>query len=139
MFLANMVLLAHVFIPHHHLFSEPCSISYHQSDATHHCRHLDSKANFSENDRNAHRELGLKDCLLDNIYIRFVNDSHTLHSGGDDVEGDSPFSVLYLPADYSNRIEPESTPLPFLRKPHLISLYTSHIAQSKGLRAPPSC
>ena len=139
MFLANMVLLAHVFIPHHHLFSEPCSISYHQSDATHHCRHLDGKARFSESDGHAHRELSLKDCLLDNIYIRFVNDSHTLHSGGHDAEGDFLFSALYLPADYSNRLEPESTPLPFLRKPYFISLYTGHIAQSKGLRAPPFC
>lgn len=139
MFLANMVLLAHVFIPHHHPLSESCSISYHQIDAAHHCRHLDSKANFSENDRNAHRELGLKDCLLDNIYIRFVNDSHTLQPGGHDTDSDLPFSLLYLPADCFGRIEPVSTPLPFLRKPHLSSLYIGHIAQSKGLRAPPSC
>ena len=139
MFLANMVLLAHAFIPHHHPFSESCSISYHQSDAVHHCRHLDSKANFSENDRNAHRELGLKDCLLDNIYIRFVNDNHTCQPGGHDVDSDPLFSLLYFPADYSNRIEPDSMPLPFLEKPYLASLYTGHIAQSKGLRAPPSC
>ena len=135
--LANLVLLVHAVIPHHHhnpLFNS-CIISFHQHDAVHHCQHLQSKATTSENDENTHRNLSLEDCLLDNVYIRFVNDNHSIQGNESNID----FQPLFLLSDNSIRIESDFTPLPFRQKPHSESLYTSHITQSKGLRAPPFC
>ncbi len=138
--LANIVLLVHTVIPHHHNpFPNSCSISYHRSDPAHHCRHLENRAVTSENDRSAHRNLTLEDCLLDNIYIRFVNNNHTIQTSEQGPDIDLQFLQLYILTDNSIRIGTDYTPLPFREKPHLESFYTSHITQSKGLRAPPCC
>ena len=135
--LANIVLLVHAVIPHHHhnLLLNSCTISFHQYDAIQHCQHLQDKNIVPENDENTHRNLSLEDCLLDNVYIRFVNDNHSIQGNESNID----FQPLFLLSDNSIRIESDFTPLPFRQKPHSESLYTSHITQSKGLRAPPFC
>lgn len=139
--LANMVLLVHAVIPHHHHDKLPnlCNISYHQYDAVHRCQHFKDNIIVSENDENTHRSLSLEDCLLDNVYIRFMNESHTIQAAelGSDI--DFHFALLYLSTDNSIRIGSDYDFLPFRQEPHLESLYTSFIAQSYGLRAPPLC
>ncbi len=139
--LANMVLLAHAVIPHHHHDQsvESCSVSFHQHEAVHHCQHLKSTNTFYENTGNAHRGLSLEDCLLENIYVRFVNDNHTTLTNEPDLETDIHFSQFFTSPDNFIRIESDSPPSIFRQKPHLESLYANHAAQSFGLRAPPFC
>lgn len=137
--LANIVLLVHAVIPHHHhdqLFNF-CDITFHQHDAINHCRHLQSTGTFSENDKHTHRGLGLDDCVLDDVYVRFVNDDHRIYV--DESHIDFPSSLLCSLPYNPIQIKAAFTPLPFRQKPHLESFYTNHITQSTGLRAPPYC
>ena len=137
--LANMVLLVHTVIPHHHAGQSfnSCEISFHKYDAAHHCKHFTGKTIASENDGHAHNNFSLEECLLDNIYVRFVNHSHVFQANESDTDAD--FLLLYFASENPVQVKSDYAALPFRRKPYLESLYTSLIAQSTGLRAPPFC
>ncbi|SFU28625.1 hypothetical protein SAMN05216364_1002126 [Porphyromonadaceae bacterium KHP3R9] len=129
---ANMILLVHAFIPHHHhhLCSDSFTEFYHWNDPPRHCCHTDNK--------DEHHELSLVDCLLDNIvYLPSFQENV---SGDDpaDQERDTDFPTLCLTAVTSDCGEPLYG-LPFRRKPQADPLFTNHNARIRGLRAPPAC
>lgn len=139
--LANMVLLVHAVIPHHHhnhLFSS-CEISFHRHEAVHHCQHLQGKSDISENFQDTPKKLSLEDCQLDNIYIRFVDENNLLETSEFHSDADVRFLLTLYSIENSIQIESDPPPLSFRQKPHSESLYTNYTSQSKGLRAPPYC
>jgi len=135
--LANLALLAHTVIPHHHLDAHHISICdlLPSVDANNsHCAHHDM-------DGQDHGANGLgDDCILNGLYIRVASGHHSSsgedHPSYDDTADGYPSvcaivnpSTMYW--DEGGR--------PFRHRPFLLSSYSRYITSSLGLRAPPVC
>lgn len=137
--LANLVILAHVVIPHHHAEQgfASCDLWHHNhTDDSGSCVHFTETVSRTNN-CDSHKCLNIEDCLLEEIYIRFANHGH-VHQITDSGSG-HPLLLLYFSSGNNVQIEPGNNLKPFLRKPYLESFYALDFTQSKGLRAPPFC
>lgn len=136
--LANIVLLAHTVIPHHHNRNDvdSCNLWHHKlaGDAGKCCHfHTPQTDPGKENEPPV---LSFEECLLDRIYIRFANHSHTLEPT--DSDPGLALFLFYLPGRLV-AIQPVDRPLPFRQKPYPQSCYSHSVARSAGRRAPPFC
>ena len=128
--LANIALLVHAVIPHHHhneltvcFFATTCTDSAkahkhtHGSDCQHH-----------------HDGSGMEECPLKKMFVRFENNKLF-----DDLrlDNDIQYPVLFLFPIHPIVEITGLKDLPFRQNPYLLSCYTDYIAPSLGLRAPP--
>lgn len=142
--LANIVLLAHAVIPHHHHKGMVVSIGNWLSpnDALEHghdCGLFHSFHCSHDADHHDHGEGVNEDCILNGLYARLDQDrqQHLLCDKEDFLKHiDCSCHFELVPADeietkdYGN--------LPFRQKPYIPSSYSHYITHSLGLRAPPS-
>ncbi|MDO5522661.1 MAG: hypothetical protein Q4G48_01295 [Bacteroidia bacterium] len=137
--LANLVILAHAVVPHHHVGTcvEICDAWHHNhADTANRCVHF--SGDFSQSNHcNSHKCLSIEDCLLEEIYIRFVNHGHVHQLT--DSGSEYPLLLLYSSLGSNVLLQSDNYFLPFRQKPPSESLYILDFSQSKGLRAPPFC
>ena len=119
--LANVVMLAHSVIFHHH--DNPMSVVLCAEDHEHHCPDTETPSKCCT----------FQNCLLGAPYTK-ADDFKPIKQGFDNFE----FIVII---SSSNRITPitDLTGLPFRQKPYLPLFYSEFVSQSMGLRAPPAC
>jgi len=114
--LANIIILAHITIPHHHhngFVVLICDFS-----ATN-----DAKEHLTE------------ECILDEFYFRSDSSQNSFLSSVFYIEG---FPVICNVVTSQLEIQNYDN-LTFRRKPYFLSYHTEYISQSLGLRAPPVC
>ncbi|MDR2917252.1 MAG: hypothetical protein LBV74_20860 [Tannerella sp.] len=134
--LANIIILAHVVIPHHHHNGMPvafCKISL--SDDNSEYTHSFHSHSDGEND---HSHESDANCTLCQLYIRadLNNSPSSLTSALANFHIDIPTFCL----DISSLTDIQGfESLPFRHKPHIISYHSHYIVHSLGLRAPPIC
>ena len=129
LFLANVILLAHVVIPHHHHhLSTVCFLNSHCAD----CK----EAHKQSSDSDCHHDDGNKreECPLQEIYVRIEN-NQSLVDLTPDNDLQYPALSLFSTTPIVEIIDLKS--LPFRQKPYLRSYHTDYTSQSLGLRAPP--
>ncbi len=131
----NMLMLAHIVIPHHHheeaetvcLFDTHCKDSKEAHNHECHDTHNhDHEGNPTENK-----------CCIDKVYTRADNNARTcsVHKNC------NCWQTLYtlIPNNFNAQDFVDDTVIHFRQKPHLPLFYTDFVAQSIGLRAPPAC
>ena len=139
LFLANIVVLAHATIPHHHhgrVIVSICNILS-IDDALNH-KHENCHSGQHNEHEHKHSEHPLsEDCVLNELYAR-SNVSSANSNGSDFTNFQLDFPLVchdVIPLieirDYGE--------LPFRQKPYLNSYHTHYITHSLGLRAPPFC
>lgn len=139
LFLANIVVLAHAVIPHHHHDKVVVSILniLFINDVLEH-EHTDPL----RNDGYAHSGAELNEtCLLNELFIRSYFGQSVLSANSNDFDFTNSHS--YSPIicyDIVPLIEIlDYGELPFKQKPYVNSYHTHYITHSLGLRAPPFC
>ena len=127
--LANMLLLAHLVIPHHHHEKTGMCFLRHCQDSNeaHHHQHQDTQAHQHEGNAASDK------CSLDNAYAPANNHKKITGSAAH-----NKYDCSFLITN-NLRIQEflESTLKTFRLKPCVLSVYTDYIVQSLGLRAPP--
>ena len=143
--LANILILAHAAIPHHHPNGTDVSICYFfciNKTAEHHHDHALSyihRQHCQESETHDHNEKPYDDCILKNLYLP-VNQSKQLSSFNEtDLLNVWDFFPLFIVETDSNIEIKNDVNLPFRQKPHLASSYNHYVTHSLGLRAPPAC
>jgi hypothetical protein len=118
MLFANIMLLAHLAVPHHD---------------------HDNKIVFSCNKNHQHNgnENDSFDCILSKMCMRFGSDNQLLPCLDFNIDPSS-FRLPFVSVNISVDIN-ELEGLPFSPKPCLLSCYSATVSQSIGLRAPPVC
>jgi len=136
--LANLALLAHTVIPHHHPDAHHISIcSLLAADDAHnsHCSHHD--INGQEHGAN-----GLGDgCLLNGLYIRVTSGHNSTPSDEDQASNDhtvTGYPFIYFVVNPATVLRDDGG-RPFRHRPFLLSSYPQYVTCSVGLRAPPVC
>ncbi len=135
--LANLALLAHTVIPHHHPDAHHISICnlLPAEDANNiHCAHHDMGGQ-------EHGANGLgDDCILNGLYIRVASghqsSSEEDHPSCDDTADSYP-SICSIVNPSSVRWDEGG--IPFRHRPFLLYSYSQYVTSSLGLRAPPVC
>lgn len=130
--LANIVLLAHAFVPHHHHENIPFCIGLHCIDSN--LAH-DSSSDCDPNNHKGNDSSG--DCLIDNVYTRITNDRQVVDSSDNDYIQLPHFLLLFC-SDCCIRIS-NTEGRQIELKPYLYSYHTLFLTRSLGLRAPPVC
>ena len=133
--LANIILLAHAIVPHHHhedeglcffetrcpMDEEACSGENHDTQTAHH----------------EHNQFPSSDqcCLIDNAYAPAINEIKTSCSQHEkcDCRYTLISNILYTCDTCDEPI------IHFRQNPSVPHFYSEFIAQSIGLRAPPAC
>ncbi|OJV38817.1 MAG: hypothetical protein BGO33_13385 [Bacteroidia bacterium 43-41] len=137
--LANVIMLAHTSIPHHHHDQIPVAIindTGHSHDGeNHHHHHHDNNIPVEQNSSPIEHSDLTEDCLLSATYIRFDNNLSLLKSFFSSAKACPlfllPFEIHIPQNDYGE--------LPFREKPYIVHYYQNFVSQSIGLRAPPFC
>jgi hypothetical protein len=136
LFLANIVVLAHVVVPHHHhgrVIVSICNI-FSIDDVLNH-KHEDC---LLECDEYEHSECFLnEDCILNELYTR-SNVSSANSNDSDLTNFYIDFHIICHDIIPIIRIQ-DYNELPFRQKPYINSCYSHYITHSLGLRAPPAC
>jgi hypothetical protein len=125
--LANITLLAHAAIPHHHHLSEPtamCTAQHEHPDATH---------PNGETQENA----GVEACSISLVYTQTNHTKPVIQSLA--AKFQPAVCLLFLCPDCSITQILAFSGRPLRPKPYLSFSSTEFIAQSTGLRAPPAC
>ena len=118
---ANVVILAHSVIFHHHDSQIPCN----ENTEQHHC---------CDDTGHTGKCCDSKNCLLDTPFTR-NNDSNQLLP----VFNNFDFVIINIvPANQIIQIT-DLTGLPLRQRPYPLLFYSGFISQSMGLRAPPVC
>ncbi len=136
--LVNMIILAHVIIPHHHN-KVPVALTSlhheHSGNAMYKHHHQDTVP--VEHDGNHHGQDVVEDYLLQHVFSRLGNNKQTCRSL--DFNFDLLYCIVSLFSEYSIPQITDNDGLPFREKPYLLSFHTEYISVSLGLRAPPIC
>ncbi|MDR2927747.1 MAG: hypothetical protein LBV41_06060 [Cytophagaceae bacterium] len=118
--LASMVMLVHLFIPHHHHSQNSvavCTNHHEDTDADNHCQDA------------------VDDCFMQQAYVKNMEDNRLTFQ-----TPDFALTLCYLSLFAENLILPiDDDCLPFKQKPFSPLFYTDYVSQSIGLRAPPAC
>lgn len=138
--LANMVMLAHSLVPHHHHNGNPVAIcvNYHEhNNATDkHRHHADTLPREQSANPDRHCNGIFEDCALSSILVKIGNDKQALQCI--DFEFDpSPCLPVFSINPITKTTDLEG--LPFRQHPYILQCYTDFVTQSLGLRAPPVC
>lgn len=139
--LANLVILAHAIVPHHHHDKIVVSICDFLSieDALEHT-HSDHHHGQEKGHEHTGHDLG-EECLLNELYIRASSNQNlsASHSGDFDLSNSHLDFPLYF-CEFNQQIDlTDYGELPFRQKPYVYSYHTYYITHSLGLRAPPVC
>jgi len=130
--LANITILVHAFVPHHHHENIPFCISSHCVDSN--IAH-DSSTSCDPHQHEGNSSSG--DCLIDNIYTRATNDRQVLDSGDNDYTQLPHFLLLFCSDCFIKLSNTEAKKIELT--PYLSSYHTTFVTRSLGLRAPPVC
>ncbi|GEM_PF-3634940 len=115
--------MAHSFIPHHHHNSTVCvtACSHHQA----------SDCTDGEHDSHAHGDM---ECMMDNVVVRDSGSQKVIQPAISDIL----FSLHLYHICYCSCMQEKTGIVSYLNyKPYLESYYTSYVAPTLGLRAPP--
>lgn len=134
--LANLALLAHTVIPHHHPDAHHiyiCDLVPAEDANNSQCAHHDM-------DGQDHGANGLgDDCILNGLYIRVASGHHSSlgedHPSYDTADGSPSIYSIVNPST----VRRDEGGRPFRHRPFLLSSYSRYITSSLGLRAPPVC
>jgi hypothetical protein len=131
--LANIILLAHVIIPHHHHTMQVCLVSSH-------CTEDGDHSNTREGHKDhQHDDQGDTQCVLNQIVLIPANtlkkDNTLFIANSDDFKADhAQLCLLYFTFKL-----PEKSSFPSLKNQDEVpSLFGALISHSLGLRAPPA-
>ena len=127
--LANILVLAHVFISHHHHHDEiEACVVPHCEDA-HHCH---------EHQQHEHENNHFPDkCCIDIYPPANNNIKHTCRSHKNCDCGQVFFALIATPLYTHDFVD--DTIIHFRQNPFVPLFYSEFISQSLGLRAPPAC
>ena len=143
--LANIIMLAHAFVPHHHHEGTPICFSSHKhnhtpDEDTHDCTHPSHQDQGQGCSHNHYKGDCPVDCcgISKDVYLRIVEDDEILSSLGSaalsDLGAELTYTISSEDNDYSYiRVYG----LPFRQKPYLPSYLSDSIIGSFGLRGPP--
>lgn len=134
--LANIVLLAHAFIPHHHhegvvvaIFDNHCAENSDNHDHDHDWNHGD-------NPHKHENKSASEQCALNEVYTRADNSSKVVSP----INWDCGETLLFiLPGIIDKLGLADEVGLPFRQKPYIESYHVIFSSNSLGLRAPPVC
>ena len=133
---ANIVLVAHIAIPHHHHGNvEICFFHTHCKDSKEAHHHEQHDTHNHEHEGNP---LSDKCCIIDHVYFASHNNikiacrAHTNCDCG---------QMLYALISKTLSIQDfvDDTEIHFRQNPYAPLFYSEFISQSNGLRAPPAC
>lgn len=132
--LANLVLLAHTMIPHHHHDRVIVCIG------EIHCSDNEDSHNHQASNSHAHKHndsSSSKECIIKDIYTR-VDNSKQISGSGVDKYIEFPDSLLFSDTHslFNIWVLKATT---YNQKKYLISYYPVFFTQPIGLRAPPFC
>jgi hypothetical protein len=126
---AVIIILAHAFVPHCDYNQIPRFFYVHCAESDKHC---------SSSQSHHHQHNIIEDCILTQAYVKLEEDKQPDISSVDFNSTLLPYLLsLFFADSLINRIDAEG--LPFSYKPYLLLSYSSLVAQSIGLRAPPTC
>jgi len=132
LFLANIVLLGHSIIPHHHTNSLPSFVSIH----THQYDHCESEPGEFHSENHDHNDRSdFYHCLLNQNFFNRSN-SHRNDINYLDVASSSPDLFTTYPDKYWQWNSVKKT-IRFVPIQLLRTNYTDYINRCSGLRAPP--
>ena len=132
LWVANILLLAHIAIPHHHHGDDvKCCFDFHCKD----CSHKPHDSQTHQHERNPFSE---KCCFIDNVYTLAENNIKTachIHTKCDCRH------ILFTLISDSLHLQffCNNTITHFRQNPYIPLFYADFVAQSIGLRAPPVC
>ncbi|MDR3227676.1 MAG: hypothetical protein LBT56_08420 [Prevotellaceae bacterium] len=126
--LADIIILAHAFVPHceYNKMLIPLSMAVHHADNDNHC--CSSQTNHHSSDEE-------DDCLLTRTYLKIEENEKEITSV-DCILNCHLFSIIYINSLITTA---NSEFLSFKYKPYLSHHYCVFVATFIGLRAPPVC
>ncbi len=129
--LANVVILAHSVVFHHH--DNPIPVTLCVADQEHHCDENAEQNHCCHDTESAGNCCDSKSCLLNTPFT--TNDNIRALSAVNNFD----FVIIHLFSVNQIVQITDLTGLPFRQKPYSLPFYSEFISQSKGLRAPPVC
>lgn len=143
--MANVLILAHAVIPHHHHDKVAVAIVHlWENEAEHHHSHNEDGHHRHSHDADGHHHEGKEDCFLTEVMEEaLVKDSFS--------EIEAPFhtaELLQQPLPVWEALIADVAPdvdalqylrHPFRQKPYLTNVYLAFVANQFGFRAPPFC
>jgi len=128
LWLANILLLAHIALPHHHHGeAETCFFNS--------CCQDSEKEHHHEQDGIPSAE---KCCAIDSVYFSTNNDTKIACCDHENC-GCGQWLYAVIPTVLNNCGFVENTAVHFRQNPYVLGFYTDFVTQSLGLRAPPAC
>jgi hypothetical protein len=125
---ANVMMLAHGAIPHHHYEqAEVCFFDSHRKD----CK--------EEHNHEHEKNLKFNTCCIDNVYTRDHSNAKTPCRLHKKCSCEQVLYALPLNAALSAQDFVDETITHFRQNSYVLLFYSEFISQSMGLRAPPSC
>ena len=135
-FIANIILLAHIVVPHH-FASQPiefCNVSLHKlSSIADFCPHTDNQSVSQNTEAKGNHDIAIEDCQLEDIHIRLSKEKYTLNPDECDI---SP-EVLQIAYFITELLTPQVCIKEDLFKQYTTPNYSFEATISVGLRAPP--
>ncbi len=130
--LANLILLAHIVVPHHHHNAVvACFLSPEHDNAEESC------PSSHDHEKSHHHEGNTENCLVKEIFVRVEKDKKAACSDCSHIQLSLCLPKIFLNLSLSENIDTDGFSHP--PKPYLVSYLHSYIASSLGLRAPPAC
>jgi len=128
--LANLLLMAHIAIPHHHhQDDEVCFFVSHCQDSN------EDHHNHSSPCEQEGNPISGNCCFVDNVYL--LADNNLKINCRSHINCHCK-QILFAPVPAIFNLE-DDTVFYFLQKPYVPIFYSEFISQSIGLRAPPAC
>ena len=140
--LANLALLAHTVIPHHHQGEDIHAICYHISAENSISDNQINHQSKHDNEGHAHRNNGLGDtCVLNELYIRSASGDGSSSENNEDPDFIDLSTLISLFCyDFNSLIMlRDDGEQPLFRKPFIFSSCNLYVTCTLGLRAPPVC
>lgn len=134
--IANIILLAHVVVPHHFEYTQEdfCSISIHKlSSNIDQCPHTDNQTVSKHTSKKKNHDFTFEDCQLEQIHIRLNKENHTLQTL--DIDLSNTFAMVL--SILNNLMPPKSISIERILIKYISPIYNFTPTNAIGLRAPP--
>ena len=134
--LANICLLAHSVIPHHHhnraivsLFNSVCASVHRIHD------HSDEASGHGLSTAHQHDGRDTDECFIDNTFTLVERQAAASVTS---IEKSIPLLLLFFCSEPVSAIYDDAN-LPFRHRPYLAAAQSQYVSRILGLRAPPVC
>lgn len=137
--LANIIMLAHHFIPHHQPLDETndqCQLACQRNIEEKACPNIHTQQIKSrQTEQSPIHFFDIEDCTLEEIYLRFSNKQNQV---ADHDNNQLPI-LIFLRQSIVELTEPIETTFTQLAQPYIYPKYNTNFVRIYSMRAPPFC